>query len=352
MKNFKSVFILFISLGALISCHDTGEPVIEPLGDYENGFFVVNEGNWTTGNASLTYISDDYTIVEQEVFKNVNGVALGDTVQSVFIVDNKAYIILNGSNKIEVVNRFTMERIATIVGEGVSNPRYMIVNNGFGYISNWNNPSDATDDFIAVINLENNTVVNTIAIGEGPDRMTAKDDNIYINLKGGWNQNNKVVIVDATSNTVVNTLNVGDVPNAILKDGNNDIWVMCQGNPSYANTGETSGGLCKISNNEVVYSENFTDLKHPESLVINGNDLYYTLNAKVFTKTVEENSITHEMVAFEGNYYGMLAHAGKLYTLDAEGFSSEGTLRIFDLTSNSLEQTITTGMIPNAVVFN
>ena len=353
MKNFKLVSILFISLVvALTSCDDSVEPIIEPLGSYENGFFVVNEGGWTQGNASLTFISDDYTRVEQEVFSNVNGAALGDVAQSIFMIDNKAYIIVNGSNKIEVVNRFTMASIATIEGDFVSNPRYMIVNNGFGYISNWGDPLDTTDDFIAIINLETNTVVSTIAIGEGPERMTAKGDNIYVNLQGGWGQNNKLVIIDTVSNTIVTTLTVGDVPSSITKDYDGNIWVLCAGNPSYAVAGETAGSLVKIANNQVVYTESFNDFQHPRSLTLNNSDLYYSLNNKVYTRAVDEDSETHEISEFEGNYYGILARAGKLYTLDAGDNSSEGTLRVFDLATSSLEKTITTGIIPNGVVFN
>ena len=58
------VFSLFI---ALVSCDSDDDAVIVPLGDYENGILVLNEGSQDFG--SVTFLSDDFTEVEQEIFE-------------------------------------------------------------------------------------------------------------------------------------------------------------------------------------------------------------------------------------------------------------------------------------------
>ena len=50
-------------------------------------------------------------------------------------------------------------------------------------------------------------------------------------------------------------------------------------------------------------------------------------------------------------YYAMNINNGELYATDAGDFASEGTLKVFNLVSGDLLQTIATGIIPGQVVF-
>ncbi|MEP5634724.1 MAG: Calx-beta domain-containing protein, partial [Maribacter dokdonensis] len=75
---------------------------------FENGILVSHEGNFMQGNASISFVSDDLATVENDIFKTVNDAdALGDNAQSMSFYENMAYIVMNGSQKIEVVNRYT-----------------------------------------------------------------------------------------------------------------------------------------------------------------------------------------------------------------------------------------------------
>jgi hypothetical protein len=53
-----------------------------------------------------------------------------------------------------------------------------------------------------------------------------------------------------------------------------------------------------------------------------------------------------------GSFYAMTINDGKLYATDASDFASNGTLKIFDLSTNSEIITIATGIIPGGVYFN
>lgn len=56
------------------------------------GVFVLNEGNMTTENGSLTYISAHGDVVG-DAYKLVNGTELGNVCQDLYICDGKIYII-------------------------------------------------------------------------------------------------------------------------------------------------------------------------------------------------------------------------------------------------------------------
>ena len=348
MKLYK-ILILTIFFTLTTSCDNDDEKM--SLGIYENGFFITNEGPFNNGTGTLTFISNDFKTVEQEIYKNVNNEPLGNIVQSMTIHQDKAYIVVNNSHKIVVANRNSMKKITTIEGNFIKNPRYFVAKNNIGYISNWGNASNPNDDFIAVVNLTNFELITIIYVEEGPENLLLKDNYLYANLQGAWGFNNKVAIIDTNNNQILSTLTVGDVPTSILKDNTNNIWVLCSGKPNYANI-ETQGKLIKITNNNIVQTLEFNTNQHPKHLTINNDLLYYNLNGKVYSqqKTSTSLSMTEEQ-NLDGQYYRMKINNNKLYTLDALNYVSEGILKIYNLNNNTLEKQITVGIIPGNLEF-
>ncbi len=350
MKKLLKPLMLLLIITTTFSCGDD-LPIDEPfLGDFAYGYFVTNEGPFGNGTGTITYIADDGNVV-QNAYQTVNNEDLGNIVQSMTINNEKAYIVVNNSHKIIVVNSYTLEKMAVIEGDEINNPRNMVIVGSTGYVSNWGNSSVATDDFITVINLENNEIISTIPVGEGPEDMLVVSNKIYVNLQGGYSQNNKVIIIDASSNTITSTIDVGDVPNSLVKDENNAVWVLCGGKPNWTGS-ETQGKLIKIENEEISTTFDFATTEHPEHLTINGGDLIYTFSGNVYSTTVNASELNNTALdGLDGFYYAMKAHNGKLYTTNAGNFSSEGTLKIFDLNDNSEISTLPTGVIPGSIVF-
>jgi len=347
MKQFKLVTLLFLTLVLAFSCTKEVDP-IEPLGDYEKGYFITNEGP-LNGSGTLTFV-DEAGVATQNVYKTVNNEDLGSVVQSMTVHGDLAYIVVNNSHKVLVANRYTLKNVATIEGSDINNPRNFVVVGNTGYISNWGDAADATDDYIAVVDLATNAVTSKIAVGQGPEDMLVDGNKLYVNLQGGWSQNNKVEVIDMGSNTVSSSLEVGDVPNAIVKDASGAIWVLCGGKPSFTGA-ETNGKLAKIVNNEVSIFD-FGTATHPNHLTIDADKMYYSLNGKVYAMLTTATELpTAEVTGLDGFHYSMKAKDGKLYTTDAGDYKSEGTLKVFDLLDNSLKTTITTGLIPGSVVF-
>ncbi len=351
MKKMQSFLIVLMTLLFFISCSDDDNPIIVPLGDFENGYFISNEGPFNNGTGSITFVGDDGIIV-QNAYKSVNNEDLGNIVQSMALANENAYIVVNNSNKIVVANRFTLEKITEIKGEDINNPRYFVAQGTTGYLSNWGDPFDTTDDFIAIIDLNSNTVTQTIAVGEGPEEMLLENSKLYVNLQGGYGQNNQVVIINTISNTIETSITVGDVPNSIQSDGTGNLWVLCGGKPDWTGD-ETLGQLFKITtSSNAIFSISFNVSEHPNLLVLEGGNLFYNLNGKVFKMDSKATSLPVQAITgWDGFYYAMKGHNGKVYATDAGDYSSEGTLKVFDSTSEVLLETNTTGIIPGDLVF-
>ncbi|MBM1107578.1 hypothetical protein JQC67_15590 [Aurantibacter crassamenti] len=324
---------------------------------YENGILVLHEGNFGAGNASVSFVSDDLTSTENGIFKSVNEVdSWGDTAQSIAFEGDLAYIVLNNSQKIEVVNRFTFESVATIGGPDKTdflNPRFMVIVNGKGYVTNWGDGSNPDDDFIAVINLENNTVESPISVAEGPEMIVANESTIYVAHKGGFNQNNIVSVIDATTNAVTTSITVADRPNSLQFDADGNLWALSGGNPSWTGI-ESPGQLDKIdiTDNTVTETLTFETTEHPGALSLVDGSLYYYLSGSVFKLDATSTTLPTTAEITGLSFVNMSVNAGKLYGVDAKDYSSNGSLEVYDLSNNTLLTSEEVSIIPTAIYFN
>lgn len=338
-----------------VSCSDDDSDNNRPSGAYDNGIIILNQGNFGRGNASVSFLSNDM-VLENNIFAGVNpSRILGDTGQDIGFDDDKAYIVLNVSNKIEIVNRYTFAHIATI-SAGLENPRYIAFRNNKAYVTNWGDGEVTTDDYVAVIDLATNTVTAEIPVAEGPERIIEEDGKLYVAHKGGYGYGNSITVINTTTNSVVTTIPVGDVPNS-LEEENGKLYVLSEGLPSWASA-ETAGSLSVInlSNNTVTATLNFTGNAHPSNLVIEDNKIYFTEGSDVYSMALNATAIPAEPIfsTTQQGIYGVSAFAvedGRIYIGDALDNNSNGKVYVHDL-NGAVQGTFTVGLIPSGFYFN
>lgn len=354
MKKNNQFLVFGLSLSALFftSCNNDDDfTPIEPTYEYSNGVVVLNEGNFGAGNASVNFIGENGS-VENNIFQSVNSQSLGDVGQSIYMHDDKAYIVLNGSGTIEVVNRFTFEKVGTI-STGLSNPRYFIIENGKGYVSNWGDPSDENDDFIAVVNLNSYNVESTIPVVEGPEKMVSANGKIYVAQMGGWGYGNTVTIINSANNAISGSIPVGDVPHGIVEN-DGILYVLSSGKAAW--TGDETPGMIiahDVNIDAVVWS-NVLNNQHPTHLVKDNGKLYYTLDENVisfpFNDFSSQDSFSMANQSVFGAY-GFAVKDGKIYVADAGDYVSNGKVYVYSPNGNLLEN-YAVGFLPNAFGFN
>lgn len=345
----------FFCVFLLNSCDDSDDSPTLPEGPatFDKGIFVLNEGNFGQGNSSVTYIDPATGVSSQNIFESVNEIGLGDTATDMAFFGAYAYIVLNVSNTIEVVNRFTFESVATIDAE-LNNPRKLAFLEGMLYVTNWGDGGDPTDDFVAVFGAQNFDLLTTIPLEEGPEEIVSSNGRIFVAHAGGWNFNNKVSVL--AGNEVQKVIEVGKVPNS-LTVAEGALWVSSAGLPDYA--GETAGSISKInlSTLEVEKSFGFPDAgQHPANLTFHQGKLYYTLRSEVysFSTNAEELPVISDFPIEEVAYlYGFEIHDGKLYAASANpDFTGNGKLFVYNLLGGNLLNQYDTGINPNGIFFN
>lgn len=355
MKSNKLKVLGLAVITLFSSCSNDEDDVVIPKGDYEDGIIISHEGNFGQGNASISFVSDDFLTVENNVFSNVNSTLLGDTAQSMAFSDELAYVVLNVSNKIEVVNRYTFESVATI-NTGLVNPRYMAVSNGIGYVTNWGDGGDATDDYIAVIDLATNTIINTISVEEGPERIIEDDNQLFVSHKGGWSVNNIVSVIDAETNDV-ETITVDDVPDEMIINDEGNLVVLCEGatqyDASWNVTGHTDGSIVKIdvSDNSIISTLSFNEDIYPSLMAYSGGEIYYQAGGAIYSLLDGATSLPTTSIISD-SFYGMSVDNDMFYGVKTDFFAGTGELLIYDLTSNSLNATETLNVGASKIYFN
>ncbi|MDI1256811.1 MAG: hypothetical protein PSV16_12000 [Flavobacterium sp.] len=342
LRNF--FFLAAISSVVLVSCNDTSSSSA-PLGAYDNGILVVNEGNGTAG--SVTFIGNDMTTIQQDVYGAENaGDGIGGYVQSIFFDGDRAFIISNGSNKITVVNRYTFELIDKIE-TGFSVPRYGVVVDGKAYVTNLKTFGDLTDDFIAVINLETLAVESTIPVNAIADKIVAKNGKLYV-ANGNYGEGSSLTVINAATGTITATVDLGIAPNSLEeKDGN--LYVLCS---NYFDPSK----LVKVSlsNNQVVSTVTLPEsLGNAQNLDIDGGKIYFTVNSDVFSTALNATTVSETplFASAATTLYGFSVNDGKIYVSDANDYVSDGKVFVY-ATTGTLENQFTVGLIPNGFYFN
>ena len=357
MKYNKSL-LLGLAIFAFVSCstNDDGEPLEAP-GSYSDGILVLNEGNYLAGNSSVTFISKDFAEVNQNIFTTANsGSMLGDTATDMGFYEDYAFIVVNVSNKVVVVDRNTWKKVITIEEE-LENPRKIAFSGGKAYVTNWGDGMDPADDFIAVFEIPGFTLVETIPVDEGPDDILAANNKIYVAHSGGFSFGNSISVINVQTNKVEKTISVGEVPNALALQGN-DLWVLSAGLPYYALEGETAGSISKIDllTATVVEEFNFSEAnEHPANLVNFLGRLFYTLGNNVYEFTAEEG--VAKMPFLEPQeadvLYGFQLWNNKILIASANNdFSGNGKLLVYDFSTQVLLENMSTGVNPNGIFIN
>lgn len=351
----KNYFFLFLILSLLASCEsdDDNDPNPTNPGTYSEGFFVLNEGLYEQGNSTISYIDPANDEVVQGIFSEVNGIDLGDTASDLGFYEDMAFVVVNVSNTIEVVDRETFLSVATIDTD-LENPRKIAFLNGMAYVTNWGDASNPDDDYVAVFNAETFELVTTIAVEEGPENILAEGDRVFVAHKGGWSQNNILSVISGSE--VEKTIQVGDVPNS-LSVGNGSLWVSSAGLPDYV--GETAGAISRIDLTTLEVAKTFSNAAaswHPANLVVENGSVYYTLGKEVYSFAAGEESLPSEAdftMEEVVNLYGFKLHNGRIYAASAStDYTGDGQLFVYDATTGNLKATYETGINPNGIFFN
>ena len=355
-------YILFLTILFAASCGkknliEHGPDTIVPPGhdsviSYENGVFVINEGNYNWGNASISFINGADSVVDQDVFHHVNNRPLGDVAEEMKIFNNMGFIVVNNTNTIEVVSLTDFKSIATI--SGFNSPRNIeFVDSSKAYVTNMLKD-------ISVVDLKTFTISKTITTNNWTESMLRYNDYMFVTCVGVYNEPNskrkaRIEVISIKDDRIIDSISTGKEPLGMVMDRKQKMWVLCTGGFD----GFEAPTLVRIDPDlrvaEKVYSFN-QGVDSPSKLCINstGDTLYY-LNNGVFKMAVNAANLSTQALIPSGGhlFYGLgISPKGKIFVSDAVDYVQNGWVFEYNQISGALIKTYQAGRIPGSFCFS
>jgi hypothetical protein len=311
---------------------------------FGGGAFIINEGNFNNGNGSLSFYSYDSSKVFNDMFFRRNGRPLGDVPNSFITHGGKAYIVVNNSSKIEVVDQNTIESIAVI--SGLKSPRNMVIlNDAKAYVTSlWS-------DSVAILNLYQNTISGYINTGRSSEAIVVSGNIAYV---CNWMNGNSITAINIMTDQVVTHIEVGVEPESMVIDREYNLWVLCSG--GWRN--EFFPELVKINTftNRVDKRFAFPAKEDtPSCLRIDGlgQNLYY-IDKGVRKMDIHSPVLpASPLIVQDGWFYkiGINPANSDIFVTDAADFMQNGSLLIYKH-DGSFVSKHTIGIIPGSITFN
>ncbi|MBC6612080.1 hypothetical protein H8B15_14215 [Hymenobacter sp. BT507] len=362
--SFSARTALILASGlSLWSCDPDDKNDASPAG---SNVFIVQEGNFQRSNSEVVgFNSEVGAIINAALFRSVNNRILGDVAQSMTVVGDLGYIVVNNSRKIEVVSlpdfseKATISTFTNAAGQAdtLRLPRYFATSNNKGYVSQTVNYS-VPNGLIGVINLTTNQVTKTIPVGKQPEQMAVVGNKLFVSNNGG----NTVSVINTLTDVVEATITVADSPASMVVDKNNAVWVMCSGQSTYSSTPPYApivtvpGSLVRIdpATNAVTTTLRFAAGQQAGGLRTNGakDQLFFRRQAGVYRMAITDAALpTAPLFQRRGGFYSLDVdpRTGVIYG-SPENFS--GTARFFRYqTTGQVIDSFTIGTSANSFVF-
>lgn len=264
------------------------------------GVFVLNEGNFQRSNASLSLYLPKADSIYNDVFRAVNGRGLGDTGNSITVHDGRAYIVVNGSNRIEVIDVATRTLVHTIECPAGASPRHIAFDeNGVGYISN------LYANTVSVYDAQTRTITAEVAVGANPEGLLVARGHVLV-ANSGFGNGRSLSVISTATRTLVGSIPVGDNPQTLIALDASTALVLCTGayNDWQDPADDTPGML---------YWIDLADRHVKDSLVIGGHPQRLAVDARGHAYTVADDGITRIDLATKqitprfiaGSFYGL-----------------------------------------------
>jgi hypothetical protein len=340
------IFFLFSA------CADESLPpqTTEPDGGsglYEKGVFVVCEGNFGWGVGTVSFLDEKNDKVFNKIFSKANqNDLLGNVAQSMVLHQNRGYVVVNNSQKIEVVEPKTFKRITTF--EGFVSPRVLLPLEGEqqkAYLTN------IFRNFFYVIDLKTGAILKTIETGFWTENLLQVADKIWVSAHDA----DKIAIFEPENDTEIKRLTVGKGTKWWVKDAENKVWLLTKG----ALPGQNGQAELVCIGGEsfemrAIKKFELTDKVSQLAIDARKETLFYVRNRQLIALKISDLT---EKVLVENLpaalVYNLEAHPNEpyLYLADALDYVQEGIVWKYDSRSGELLGQYSVGVIPNDFCF-
>jgi DNA-binding beta-propeller fold protein YncE len=328
------------------------------------GFYLLNEGNMGSNKSTLDY----YNCETGEYLRNIFAAAnpsvpkeLGDVGNDIRIYGSKLYAVINCSNKVEVMDKYTARRLGQI---DIPNCRYIRFHEGYAYVTSYAGPVELNPNYeqlgyVAKVDTATFQVLGRCLVGFQPDELEIVGHTIYVANSGGYmfpNYESTVSVIDIPSFTETRRIEVARNLHRLRADKRGNLWVTSRGDyytqPSRLYRidleTETLADSLDIAVSHFYLDGDSLYLYSVEwSYITMSNEITYGIVDVARREIVTRNFITDGTERLIKIPYGIMVHprTKDIYVTDAKNYVSPGTLYCFDREGRQ-KWNVRTGDIP------
>lgn len=277
----KSCLIGLLVLSAW-NCKTT-DPEPSP---YEEGAYILNEGNFTDNNGTISFVARNGNGVATDIFSAANARPLRGLLQGYTEIDGKGLILADnttaGQDKVEIVEIGTFKSRTAIGAPDVENPRHVIrVGPNRAYVSCWDITGDYSNGtfykdpgYIAVVDLNTGAVTKKVPALKGVERMVATDAEVFVGSDPGYSPNTgakTLLVLDVNTDVVKERIAFSAPPEPYGLDADGRLWIGVGNDLVRMN-------IANRTTDKITFSAK------PNQVTFSGDKrtLFYMLNGKIY----------------------------------------------------------------------
>lgn len=314
------------------------------------GLFVINEGNFNYGNATLSYYNPITKSVENEIFYRANAMKLGDVAQSMTIHDGKGWVVVNNSHVVFAIDLTTFREVGRITN--LTSPRYIhFVSAEKAYVTQlW-------DNRIFIVNPKDYSITGHIECPDmtiengSTEQMVQWGDFVFVNC---WSYQNRILKIDTRTDKVVASLEVGIQPTSIVLDRYGKLWTITDGGYEGSPYGYEAPALYRIDAESFSIEKEFRFSRGdaPSEVQINATgDSLYWINDDIWQMPTDADRLpVKPFLPYAGTlYYGLTICpiTGDVYIADAIDYQQPGMIYRYSASGEKIDE-FYVGVIPGA----
>lgn len=322
----------------------------QPIQPVTKGVFVINEGLYLQNNSEITFYDPATEQTITNFYSQKNGKIIGDNANSMFIFEKKGFVAVDGSNKIEVIDLETGQSLGIIdLGQNGSPREIFILNSSRGFVTSFSKHS------VIEFNPTTLSVVRQISVGKYPEGIAYSGNKLFI-ANSDLGNGNSISVIDLNSNSVIKTIQVGQNPRFTGLSNDGRIIVGCSGD-FFSQT--SLGGYYLIDPVSLTKTDSIMLSYHPQDYALTKDNVLFYINDKGIGK-INLNNKYVDTVFINGmtinDIYGVAYSIAfdeinqKLYIGNPKNFQQNGEVKIFDKNGNYLKK-FDTKINPGAIYF-
>lgn len=318
MKNLQTLVLLLV-LGSCIKDKPAPGAISHVTINEGKKVYIINEGNFGTGNSSVSLYDSGSGQVIEDFYKSQNNEGAGDVLQSLKVAERKLFLVVNNSGKLIVCDQY-LKKLKEI--RGLLSPRHFLsVDHTRAYVT------DMQSNAVKIIDLNTLQAAGEIPLRGWTEQMCNFQNRVFVtNVSSGY-----LSVINSETDLITDSIMVGYNANGCVIDKNKKLWVLTGGD-MINNRPATLARYDVMDLREELKIELGSGLAGSLQMNNSRSELYF-IQTDVYRMNVEATSDSREKAvpANGRNFYGLGIHpdTDDIYVSDVLDYSQRSNIHVY-----------------------